>query len=284
MNESVIEANLPAKRAATHQPGLPPAQPAGRIAAQPTSRVAAPHFAGVERSPPEPLFNQTLLNTAWIVVPAYNEARRIALTIRALRGHYPNIVVVDDGSRDETSCLALAEDAWVLRHPINLGQGAALQTGIEFACQRGAAAIVTFDADGQHCVEEISRLLEPIRAGEADVVLGSRFLGRADGIPLVRRLMLKAGVLFTRFFSRIRVTDTHNGLRAFSRSAAERIQIRENRMAHASEILHQIRLLKLRYVERPVTIRYTAETLTKGQSTWNAFAILGQFIMGRLVP
>jgi glycosyltransferase involved in cell wall biosynthesis len=219
----------------------------------------------------------------WIVVPAYNEGRRLAVTLRGLRRAYENIVVVDDGSRDETSRAALAEEVWVVRHPLNCGQGAALQTGIDFALAQGADVIVTFDADGQHCVEEIASLVEPIRSGQADVVLGSRFLGRAIGIPWTRRLMLQAGVLFTRIFSRIAVTDTHNGFRALSRGAAERIRIHENRMAHASEILHQIRLLGLNFVERPVTIRYTAETLTKGQSSWNAVAILGQFIAGRFV-
>jgi polyprenyl-phospho-N-acetylgalactosaminyl synthase len=219
----------------------------------------------------------------WVVVPAYNEGRRIGQTLAVLRQHFKNIVVVDDGSRDDTSAAALAEDVWVVRHPINCGQGAALQTAIDFALEKGAAAIVTFDADGQHCVEEIADLLEPIRTGEADVVLGSRFLGQAEGLPWTRRLVLKAGVLFTRIFSQIRVTDTHNGLRAFSRSAAERIRIHENRMAHASEILHQIHQLGLKYCERPVTIRYTAETLAKGQSTWNAFSIVSQFVAGRFV-
>jgi hypothetical protein len=102
-------------------------------------------------------------------------------------------------------------------------------------------------------------------------------------MPRLRWLLLKAGVVFTRVFSRIRVTDTHNGFRALSRAAAQTIRIQENRMAHASEILHQIRLLGLRYCERPVTIRYSTETLTKGQSSWNAVAILSQFILGRFV-
>jgi glycosyltransferase involved in cell wall biosynthesis len=221
--------------------------------------------------------------SVWIVVPAYNEGRRLTATLRNLQRHYSNIVVVDDGSRDDTAQFALGEGAWLVRHPINCGQGAALQTGIDFALQQGAQAIVTFDGDGQHCVEDIATLIEPLRRGETEIVLGSRFLGRAEGIPWTRRLVLKAGVAFTRLFSQIRVTDTHNGLRAFSRSAAERIRIHENRMAHASEILHQIKLLGLAYCERPVTIRYTAETLTKGQSTWNAVAILSQFILGRFV-
>jgi polyprenyl-phospho-N-acetylgalactosaminyl synthase len=220
----------------------------------------------------------------WIVVPAYNEARRVAQTLRALARHYPNIVVVDDGSRDGTSEAAFAEGCWVVRHPINCGQGAALQTGIDFALAQGAEGIVTFDADGQHRVEDIAVLLEPIRSGAADVALASRFLGRTEGLPWTRRLVLQAGVAFTRLFSRIRVTDTHNGLRVFSRKAAEQIRIHENRMAHASEILHQIRLLGLRYCERPATVRYTPETLAKGQSSWNAVAIVSQFIAGRFVP
>ncbi len=224
----------------------------------------------------------------WIVVPAYNESRRLTITIRNLQAAYPNIVVVDDGSRDDTAQTALDEGAWIVRHPLNCGQGAALQTGIDFALRQGAEFIVTFDADGQHCVDEIGSLIGPLRTGQFDVVLGSRFLssdlmGTTINMPRTRWLVLKAGVLFTRVFSRIRVTDTHNGFRALSRSAAERIRIHENRMAHASEILHQIRLLNLRYCERPVTIRYSAETLTKGQSSASAVSILSQFILGRFV-
>lgn len=219
----------------------------------------------------------------WIVVPAYNEARRLASTLRGLAPDYPNIVVVDDGSRDETAQTAFDAGAWIVRHPLNCGQGAALQTGIDFALRQGAQFIVTFDADGQHCAGEIASLIEPLQSGQADVVLGSRFLGRTINMPRMRWLVLKAGVVFTRIFSQIRVTDTHNGFRAFSRAAAQKIRIQENRMAHASEILHQIRQLNLRYCERPVTIRYSAETLTKGQSSANAVAILSQFILGRFV-
>jgi glycosyltransferase involved in cell wall biosynthesis len=220
----------------------------------------------------------------WIVVAAYNEATRILPTLTEIqRCGFANIAVVDDGSRDETGSAALHGGAWVLRHIVNLGQGAALQTGIQFALQQGARFLVTFDADGQHRADEIGRLLEPVRSGEADVALGSRFLGQAENIPLVRKLVLKAGVLFTRVFSGIRVTDTHNGFRAFSRAAAEKIKIRQNRMAHASEVLDQIQVQRLRYVEVPVTIRYTEDSLAKGQSSWNALRIVGQLLMGRLV-
>lgn len=219
----------------------------------------------------------------WIVVPAYNEGPRLGDSLRKLAAFEPYVVVVDDGSSDDTSDVALGFNVAVLRHPINLGQGAALQTGIDYALQQGAQILVTFDGDGQHSVDEIERLCVPIRTGQADVALGSRFLGNAVGITASRKLVLKLGVLFTRVFSRIQVTDTHNGFRALSRQAAETIRITQNRMAHASEILDQIREKNLRFVEVPVTIHYSPETFAKGQSSWNAVKIVGQLLMGRIV-
>ncbi|MFT5525474.1 MAG: glycosyltransferase involved in cell wall biosynthesis [Pirellulaceae bacterium] len=220
----------------------------------------------------------------WIVVPAYNEGERLLTTLISLREHYKNIVVVDDGSRDNASALAIEKtNLWVLRHPVNSGQGAALQTGIDFALKKGAEAIVTFDGDGQHDVHDIDHLLEPLRQGQCDMVLGSRFLGSTEGMPLSRWVVLKAAVVFTRIFSRIRVTDTHNGLRAFSRKAARKIQITLNRMAHASEILDQIRIHDLRFRECPVTIRYNEHTLAKGQSSWNSFRIVAQLFMSKMM-
>ena len=219
----------------------------------------------------------------WVIVPAYNEAGRLGSTLIALLARYPNVVVVDDGSTDDTRAIALEHRTCCLRHRFNCGQGAALQTGMEFALGEGAQVLVTFDADGQHCVEDIVKLLEPIQSGRADVVLGSRFLGSAIGLPWSRWLVLKVGVLFTRLFSRIEVTDTHNGLRAFSRSAANKIKITLNGMAHASEILDQIKHHDLRCCEVPVTIRYSEDTLYKGQSSWNGLRIVARLIMGRIV-
>lgn len=220
----------------------------------------------------------------WVVIAAYNEEPRLAATLAGLRAHgYQNVVVVDDGSRDCTAEVALTSGVWVLRHVVNLGQGAALQTGISFALGREAATIVTFDADGQHNPDEIPVVAAPVRGGTADVALGSRFLGRAENIPLARKLVLKGGVVFTRLFSGIRVSDTHNGFRAFSRAAALQLKITQNRMAHASEILDQVQTLGLRFVEVPVTIRYSAETMAKGQSSWNAVKIVAQLVLGRFV-
>lgn len=219
----------------------------------------------------------------WIVVPAFNEAGRLGETLAAIRASYANIVVVDDGSADATRSVATAHKVWCLRHLFNCGQGAALQTGIDFAVRRGATVVVTFDADGQHRTEDIATLIEPILCGQADVVLGSRFLGTAVGLPWGRWFVLKIGILFTRLFSRVPVTDTHNGLRAFSSVAAERIHITLSGMAHASEIIEQIRENGLRWCEVPVTIDYCEETLSKGQSGWNGLRIVARLVLGRIV-
>lgn len=209
----------------------------------------------IERLPPE----------CWVVVPAYNEASRIGKVLEDLLQVAQSVVVVDDGSRDDTAQVAARFPVWVLRHVVNLGQGAALQTGITFALRQQAAYIATFDADGQHVPADLLTMYRVLAAGEAHYVLGSRFLGRAEGIPLTRRILLKAAVLFTWLLSGIRVTDTHNGIRMMTRRGAERINITMNRMEHASEILDQIAASGLRFVEVPVTIRYSLESLAKGQ-------------------
>jgi glycosyltransferase involved in cell wall biosynthesis len=218
----------------------------------------------------------------YVVVAAYNEASCIADVAGEVRAAYPNVIVVDDGSSDDTFAAARRGARFVLRHVINRGQGASLQTGIDFALARGAKYIVTFDADGQHRVEDIGRLLAPLLAGEADIALGSRFLGTTTGMPASRRLVLKCAVLFTRMVNRVQLTDAHNGLRAFTRNAAEFVQIKADRMAHASEMIDFIRTSGLKYTEVPVEIRYTAYSLSKGQSSGNAFRIVFHYLLGRI--
>jgi glycosyltransferase involved in cell wall biosynthesis len=218
----------------------------------------------------------------WVIVPAFNEAQRLDRTLCELLRECPNVVVVDDGSTDATHSVCSSHPVWYLRHRFNCGQGAALQTGIEFALQRGAQILVTFDADGQHCASDIPKLVAPLRSGAAEVSLGSRFLGEAKGLPRTRRWVLKFATVFTRLVSRVKVTDAHNGLRALTRSAADRIRLRQHGMAHASEIIDQIRQHDLRYCETPVKVLYNAETLEKGQSCWNSFRIVSDLLMGRL--
>lgn len=218
----------------------------------------------------------------FVVVPAYNEAPSVGGVVTALHALYPNVVVVDDGSSDDTGETARRAGAMVLRHVINRGQGAAIQTGIEFALRAGAGCVVTFDADGQHDPADIERLLLPVVRGECDVALGSRFLGQAEGITAMRRLTLQMGVWFTWLTSGVRLTDAHNGLRAFSRRAAEVVDIRLDGMAHASELVDIIRRHGLSFREVPVTIRYTDYSRTKGQSAGGALRIVMHYLIGRV--
>jgi glycosyltransferase involved in cell wall biosynthesis len=209
-----------------------------------------------------------------VVIAAYNEASMIARVVSEVRHAGYRVVVVDDGSKDATAHNARTAGAIVVQHPFNLGQGAALQSGIKFALAKGAAAIVTFDADGQHAAADISRLITALAEENADFVLGSRFLDASSNIPALRRLLLKAATVFTRITTGLRLTDAHNGLRAMTRRGAAAIRMRQNRMAHASELLAQIGSSGLRYVERPVTIHYSAYSTAKGQKTSDSVVIL----------
>lgn len=218
----------------------------------------------------------------FVVIAAFNEEAVIETVIRRLQPLWPNIVVVDDGSTDNTANRAHACDVMLLRHAVNRGQGAALQTGIRFALLQGADIIVTFDADGQHSEQNIPALVDPIARGMCDVTLGSRFLGHAYRMPLTRRLLLKAAIWFTRITSGIRTTDVHNGLRGLSRAAAAALHITMDRMAHASEILEQIHADNWRVKEVPVDIYYSDYSLAKGQTFWSALAIGSQILMRKL--
>jgi polyprenyl-phospho-N-acetylgalactosaminyl synthase len=222
----------------------------------------------------------------FIVIAAYNEEKSIGHVIAALTHEgYKNIVVVDDGSADRTYHTASQSGAYTLRHVINRGQGAALKTGIDFALSKGAEVIVTFDADGQHVPADIRRMVAPVLDGSADVTLGSRFLagGRTNVSPL-RRVYLKLGVFAFLVLYGIRLTDSHNGLRALSRHAAEKIEIKSDRMEHASEIVDQIKKKRLRYKEVPVEIRYTEYSLKHGQKyLTNSFNIFFRMILKKLM-
>jgi glycosyltransferase involved in cell wall biosynthesis len=215
-------------------------------------------------------------SSVWVVMPAFNEGEAIRPVVESLLAQGHHVVVVDDGSREPLLEVLHGTSVHLLRHVINLGQGAALQTGIRYALARGAELIVTFDADGQHQSTDVDALTAPIRAQRAEVALGSRFLagGHAVRISRSKQLVLKLAVVFSRWTTGLSLTDTHNGLRAFSRRAAQTLHITQNGMAHASQILQQIALHRLAYVEVPVTVVYSDYSMRKGQRVTNAFNIL----------
>ncbi len=208
----------------------------------------------------------------WVVIAAFNEARVIREVVAGVLAGGWSVVVVDDGSADTTSDEARAAGAHVVRHGINLGQGAALQTGIDYALRRGATAIVTFDADGQMCAEDIPALVAALE--HADVALGSRALGRVEGASGARKALLRTATAVSNGLSGIKLTDAHCGLRAFRAEVAPKLRITQDRMAHASELLRKIGTSGLRVVEVPVTIRYTQHSIAKGQHGLQAVRIL----------
>jgi glycosyltransferase involved in cell wall biosynthesis len=211
----------------------------------------------------------------WLIVPVYNEATVIGDVVREALGTFPNIVCVDDGSRDGSADQIRAAGAHLVRHPINLGQGGALQTGVEYARSRpGAEYFVTFDADGQHQVADVVKMVARLRTEPVDIVVGTRFHGDTSHIPLAKRIVLRTVVALSPRLRRMSLTDAHNGLRAFNRTVAEQMDITRNGMGHASEIVEMIDRHKWRVAEEPVTIVYTEYSMAKGQSLINGVNIL----------
>jgi len=218
----------------------------------------------------------------WFVIAAYNEEVVIGSVVSEIVTAGFSVVVVDDGSRDATAAVALSHGAVVCSHCVNLGQGAALQTGISFALLQGCEYIVTFDADGQHRLPDAIAMLEQMQTEHIDVLYGSRFLGRSrSSIPWIRKVVLRGGIVFTRATTRLKVTDVHCGLRVFSRQIASQLRISQNRMAHASEIPAQLQRLGARFAEWPVTVDYTEYSKAKGQKSFGALLIVLDLLRGR---
>ena len=216
----------------------------------------------------------------WLVVPLYDEAAVNTDVVREARAVFPNIVCVDDGSHDASADRAAQAGAAVVRHPVNLGQGAALQTGFDFALGDPAMRyVVTYDADGQHQIDDVVAMLNLARTDDLDVVFGSRFLDDRTEAGFAKKLVLQTAVAYTNLTTKTRLTDAHNGLRLISRDVVSRLDITQNRMAHASELVAQIGGMKVRYAESPVHILYTDYSRAKGQSLWNAVNILVELIL-----
>jgi glycosyltransferase involved in cell wall biosynthesis len=214
-----------------------------------------------------------------IVIPVYNEDQVLLGVVKDVLSTFSHVVCIDDGSTDGSSDVVRSTDAVLVSHPMNLGQGAALQTGIEAALKMPQVKyIVTFDSDGQHSVSDALAMVERLRQADIEVVFGSRFLDERTSVGILKKAVLKLAVLYTNALSGVKLTDAHNGLRAFTRNVAESIELTHNGMAHATEIVNQISRGKFAYTEMPVHIVYTDYSKTKGQSLWNSVNILFDLI------
>lgn len=222
----------------------------------------------------------------WLIVPCYNEGTVIFDVLKNARKTFPNIVGVNDGSADDSAAQIRAAGAHLVDHPVNLGQGAAIQTGVEYArAQPGAQYFVTFDADGQHQVKDVMRMIERLRTEPLDIIVGTRFAGQENSqVPWIKRAVLKTVVMLSPRTKKLGLTDAHNGLRAFNRKVAEEMNIRMNGMSHASEIVSMIDKHGWRVDEEPVDILYTEYSMSKGQSLINGVNILADGLVARRLP
>ncbi|GLP73434.1 transferase [Mycobacterium antarcticum] len=217
------------------------------------------------------------------MIPAFNEATVISDVVTDVRSAFGNVVCVDDGSRDDTAERAWRAGAHVVRHPVNLGQGAAIQTGVEYArSQPGAAIFATFDADGQHRVADVLRMIGRLTVDDVDIVVGTRFADSAPvDMPVLRRLLFPLIAKLSPASRKLRLTDAHNGLRVFNRTVADGLNLTMNGMAHASEIIAEIVDNGWRVAEEPVEILYTDYSMSKGQPLVNGVNIVFDGLLRR---
>jgi UDP-N-acetylglucosamine---dolichyl-phosphate N-acetylglucosaminyltransferase len=214
------------------------------------------------------------------IIPAYNEETTLAAVLEKTASFVDLMLVVDDGSSDRTSEIALSHGATVVSHVINRGLGAAIGTGFAAATLLKADAVITLDADGQHDPSEIPLFIEAIKGG-ADVVIGSRMLGGA-GMPWYRQVANRLGNLVTFVLFGALVTDSQSGFRAFTAYAIRQIEIKTNRMEVSSELIAESRRNKLNLVEVPIKAIYTDYSLSKGQSFIVGIKTLIKLVLRRI--
>ena len=195
-------------------------------------------------------------------LPAYNEEKNIAKVILELQQITKIIVVCDDGSTDLTTKIAEKMGAIVVSHPKNLGYGAAIRSIFLKAKELNADILVTFDADGQHRVQDISKVVEPIKANTADIVIGSRFLTDNDSVPNYRKFGIKAITKLTNVTTKNKVTDSQSGFRAYDGKVRQRLSLSDSGMGISTEILIKADKSEFRITEVPIEILYGGDTST----------------------
>lgn len=202
----------------------------------------------------------------YIIIPVYNEESSIESVIQSIKKQgYDQIIVVDDGSSDETKEIVRANGVILIEHSLNCGAGAATRTGLDAAKLLNADIAVTMDGDGQHFADDIDAVVEPILKNEAELVIGSRFL-KKNKIPFFRRIYNKIGNFVTFIISGLWVSDSQSGFKAFSYEAICEIDFETRGYEFCSEIIRKLGESKLPYKEVPIKVKYSTQTLAKGQS------------------
>lgn len=214
------------------------------------------------------------------VIPAYKEETTIADVLTRTRSFVDEMIVVNDGSPDDTARVARAHGAFVVSHIINRGLGAAIGTGFAAAKKRGADVVITLDADGQHDPAEIPKFVEAVQKG-ADVVIGSRMLTRT-GMPWYRQVANMLGNISTLVLFGAYVTDSQSGFRAFTKNALAKIEIKTNRMEVSSELIAEAKTHGFKIVEVPIKAIYTDYSLSKGQSFFVGIKTLLKLVLRRI--
>jgi len=219
----------------------------------------------------------------FVIIPCYNEARVVKNTVTGVLEKGYSVVVVDDCSKDGSKKQLVGLPVHYLRHRINMGQGAALQTGIDFAKRKGAKYFVTFDADGQHDSNDIEGMVELIENEKCDIVFGSRFLaGSKTNVSGSRTFVLNVARYVNYLVSGILLSDAYNGLRLFDRKAAESIKLTENKMAHATQIQVQAAKNRLHYSEYANSIHYNEYTTGKGLRNLDGIKIFFEILLYKI--
>lgn len=219
-------------------------------------------------------------NNIYVLIPVFNEEKIIEETINNLKVYFDHILIINDGSTDKTSAILENLDVIKINHPINLGQGAAIKTGIEYILKfSNADAVVTFDADGQHSVDDAILFAEKITTIKEEIIFGSRFLGFEKNIPFFKRLLLKTAIYFTNLIYTVKMTDTHNGLKAIKRSCLEKLELNISGYGFETEIIMNISKNKILFKEEPTNVIYTEYSLSKGQSIFNAIKIFEEILL-----
>ena len=223
-----------------------------------------------------------MFDKVYILIPVFNEEKKIESVISDLSKYFVNIVAVNDGSTDSSRDILESLGVTVLNHSINLGQGAAISTGFKYIQHsRNAKAVLTFDADGQHCVEDAKAFAKEILSSDEEVIFGSRFIKNQANIPFFKKIALSIVVLFTNRFSRIKLSDAHNGFKAIKKDSLKKIDITIDGYGFESQIIHQVSKKNMTYKELPTNTIYTSYSKNKGQKLINGLIILEDLFKSR---